>query len=105
MGHGSVESWLARDILQLLGYAEWRNFRTSAVAKAMTACEVSGHPVTDHFVDVNKMVQLGSGSAREIIIFNSRAHGMRTDGAISSEHVTNRPRPSRRRPRPGAFHG
>ncbi len=61
-----VSYWLARDVQHLLGYAEWRNFRTSVVAKAMTSCEVSGHPVVDHFVDVNKMVQIGSGSVREI---------------------------------------
>jgi len=38
----------------------------AAISKAKTACEVSGHPVPDHFVDVNKMVDLGSGSQREI---------------------------------------
>lgn len=61
-----VEYWLARDLQHLLGYAEWRNFNSSAVSKAKTACEVSGHPVADHFVGVNKMVDLGSGSQREI---------------------------------------
>lgn len=61
-----VEYWLARDLQHLLGYAEWRNFHDSAVSKAKTACEVSGHPVKDHFVGVNKMVDLGSGSQREI---------------------------------------
>ena len=50
----------------LLGYAEWRNFNQSAISKAKTACEVSGHLVADHFVDVNKMVEFGSGSQREI---------------------------------------
>ena len=60
-----VEYWLARDIQHLLGYNEWRNF-TFVLAKAKTACEVSGHPATDHFVDVNKMVDLGSGSQRTI---------------------------------------
>jgi DNA-damage-inducible protein D len=60
-----VEYWLARDIQHLLGYSEWRNFG-QVVSKAKTACEVSGHTVSDHFVDVNKMVQLGSGSEREI---------------------------------------
>jgi DNA-damage-inducible protein D len=62
---GGVEYWLARDLQQLLGYAEWRNFGT-VLSKAKTACELSEHPVTDHFVDVNKMVDLGSGSQREI---------------------------------------
>ena len=61
-----VEYWLARDLQHLLGYAEWRNFSNSAISKAKTACEVSGHPVADHFVDVNKMVDLGSGSQREV---------------------------------------
>jgi DNA-damage-inducible protein D len=61
-----VEYWLARDIQHLLGYAEWRNFSNTAISKAKTACEVSGHAVADHFVDVNKMVELGSGGQREV---------------------------------------
>ena len=60
-----VEYWLARDLQYLLGYTEWRNF-TTVIIRARTACEVSGHAVTDHFVDVNKMVDLGSGARREI---------------------------------------
>ena len=60
-----IEYWLARDLQHLLGYDEWRNFNT-AISKAKTACEVSGHRVSDHFVGVNKMVGLGSGSQREI---------------------------------------
>lgn len=60
-----VEYWLARDLQHLLGYTEWRNF-TAVISKARTACEISGHGVTDHFVDVNKMVDLGSGSQREV---------------------------------------
>lgn len=61
-----VEYWLARDLQQLLGYAEWRNFHHTAISRAKTACEVSGHRPSDHFVDVNKMVQIGSGTEREI---------------------------------------
>lgn len=60
-----VEFWLARDLQHLLGYMEWRNFNT-AISKAKTACEISEHNISDHFVDVNKMVDLGSGSQREI---------------------------------------
>lgn len=60
-----VEFWLARDLQHLLGYSEWRNFNM-VIAKAKTACEVSGHAPADHFVDVNKMVDLGSGSQREV---------------------------------------
>lgn len=60
-----VEYWLARDVQHLLGYGKWDNF-TSVISKAKTACEVSGHTVSDHFADVGKMVELGSGSQREI---------------------------------------
>lgn len=60
-----VEFWLARDIQKLLGYEKWDNF-LNVVSKAKTACEISEHNVADHFADVGKMVELGSGSQREI---------------------------------------
>ena len=62
---GGVEFWLARDLQHLLDYKEWRNFGT-VISRAKTACEVSGYAISDHFVEVNKMVELGSGSRREI---------------------------------------
>lgn len=60
-----VEYWLARDLQHLLGYTKWDNF-LNVISKAKTACEVSGHEIPDHFADVGKMVDLGSGSKREI---------------------------------------
>lgn len=62
---GGVEYWLARDLQYLLGYSKWDNF-LNVVSKAKTACELSGHEVHDHFADVSKMVDLGSGSQRQI---------------------------------------
>ena len=61
----NVEFWFARNLQHLLGYREWRNF-TKVIDKGKTACEISGQKVTDHFVDVNKMVSIGSGTEREI---------------------------------------
>lgn len=60
-----VEYWLARDLQPLLGYSKWANFQ-AVIAKAKTACEVSGHVVENHFPDVRKMVRIGSGTEREI---------------------------------------
>ena len=60
-----VEYWLARDLQHLLGYGKWDNFH-GVISKAKTACEVTGHAIADHFADVGKMVDLGSGSQREI---------------------------------------
>jgi len=64
-GEHDIEFWYARDLQKLLGYNEWRNF-LFVINKAKQACENSGHITEDHFVDVNKMVSLGSGSQREI---------------------------------------
>lgn len=60
-----IEFWFARDIQHLLGYSEWRNFQ-KVIVKAKTSCEATDNNISDHFVDVNKMVKLGSGSEREI---------------------------------------
>ena len=46
-----VEFWLARDLQHLLGYEKWANFQ-SVISKAKTACENSGHKISDHFADV-----------------------------------------------------
>jgi DNA-damage-inducible protein D len=64
-GEHDIEFWYARDLQKLLGYNEWRNF-VFVINKAKQACKNSGHITEDHFVDVNKMVPLGSGSQREI---------------------------------------
>jgi DNA-damage-inducible protein D len=64
-----VEYWLARNLQHLLGYAKRDNF-LNAVSKANTACEVSGHQVSDHFADVGKMVGMPKGAEKEI----SRKH-------------------------------
>lgn len=60
-----IECWSARDLQAILGYKEWRNF-TKAIQKASESCKHAGEAVSDHFVGVNKMVQIGSGSEREI---------------------------------------
>jgi DNA-damage-inducible protein D len=60
-----IEYWLARDIQFLLGYTEWRNF-VAVIAKAKTACELSGHSVGDHFVDVNKTIQMPKTAEKEV---------------------------------------
>lgn len=60
-----IEFWMARDIQELLEYNEWRNF-LNVIDKAKIACENSRQTIENHFVDVNKMVELGSGGTRDI---------------------------------------
>jgi len=60
----SVDYWLARELQELLGYSDWRNF-LNAVDKAKESCKTTGEAVLDHFVDVTKMVKIGSGAERK----------------------------------------
>ena len=60
-----MECWSARDLQEVLGYTEWRNF-LKVVDKAKLACENTGVDVSDHFVEVNKMIEIGKGGQREV---------------------------------------
>jgi len=60
-----TEFWFARDLQNLLGYSKWENF-AKVIEKAKTACKTAGYEVADHFLDIRKMVSLGSGAEREI---------------------------------------
>ena len=61
----AIEVWYARELQQVLGYARWENF-VVAVGRAMESCKTLRINVDDHFREVTKMVQLGSGSQREV---------------------------------------
>jgi DNA-damage-inducible protein D len=60
-----VEYWESRDMAEVLEYTQYRNFE-AVIEKAKLACFNSGHRIEDHFADVSKMVEIGSGAAREI---------------------------------------
>lgn len=74
-----TECWSARDLQKLFGYSLWQNF-TNAIAKVKEACNNVGQDVLDHFIDVNKMVELGSGAQREVddIMLTRWLHRMAT---------------------------
>lgn len=55
------EFWYARELQNALEYTEWRNF-SKVIDKAITACENSENAVSDHFVEVNKIVEAGATS-------------------------------------------
>ena len=61
----TIEVWYARELQQVLGYSRWENF-VVAIGRAMESCKTLGINVDDHFREVTKMVQLGSGSQREV---------------------------------------
>lgn len=59
------EFWYARELQKVLEYTEWRNF-SKTISKAIEACANSGNDIGDHFVEVNKMVAIGSGVQRQV---------------------------------------
>lgn len=63
--HQGIEYWSARELQEILGYSQWKNFKHT-VEKAKKACANAGADISDHFADIGKMVSLGSGSRREL---------------------------------------
>ena len=60
-----VEFWYARDLQNILGYAQWRNFLV-IMDKAKESCKNAGQIIADHFAGVSKKVKIGSEAEREI---------------------------------------
>ncbi|MDD4823610.1 MAG: DNA damage-inducible protein D [Bacteroidales bacterium] len=60
-----IEYWFARELQELLGYTDWRNF-LNAVNKAKESCETTREAVSDHFVDVNKTIPMPKGANKEV---------------------------------------
>ena len=58
------EYWYARELQVALEYKEWRKF-SGVMDKAMNACNNSNINVLDHFVQADKMVEIGSGAKRK----------------------------------------
>ena len=61
----NVECWSARELQKLLGYSLWQNF-TNVINKAKDSCMNVGQSLSDHFIDVNKMIIVGKGAQREV---------------------------------------
>lgn len=59
------EFWMARRLSKILDYSDFRNF-IGVIEKATEACKNSGHKPSDHVVEVNEMVSIGSGAEREM---------------------------------------
>ena len=63
--YNGIECWSARELQLLLGYAKWDNF-LKVIEKAKLTSGNVDVKLSDHFADIGKMVENGSGSQREI---------------------------------------
>ena len=60
------EYWSARELQLILNYKEWRKF-SNVINKAKIACNNSNFVVSEHFVQIDKMIKLAKGATRNII--------------------------------------
>lgn len=60
-----IEFWTSRGLYKILEYIEYRNF-LPVIEKAKIACKNSGQMIENHFVDINEMVNIGSGAERVV---------------------------------------
>jgi len=60
-----IECWSARDLQEILGYAQWRNFQ-NAIEKAKESCQNAGEETVNHFQEVKRVVDLANGATREV---------------------------------------
>lgn len=60
------EYWYARELQKVLEYKEWRNFKI-VIDKAITSCENSNFNILNHFVETNKMIELGKTAKRNVL--------------------------------------
>jgi DNA-damage-inducible protein D len=63
--YDGVKCWSTRELQKLLGYSLWQNFE-KVLVKAKNACEKVDGKAEGHFIDVNKMVEIGSGTKKQI---------------------------------------
>jgi hypothetical protein len=77
-----VEIWFARELQIVLGYARLENF-VVAIKRAVESCKTQIINVDDHFREVTKMFELGSGAKREVEDY------LQVESSITTEHVQN----------------
>ena len=59
------EYWKARELQKVLEYTEWRKFE-NVICKAKSTCDNSGNVVSEHFVDIDKTINMPKGAKKTV---------------------------------------
>lgn len=65
LDENGIEYWTARELIQLLGYSEWRAF-DEVTARAIRSARNSNQNIENHFGHLTKLVRTGSNTMRQI---------------------------------------
>jgi len=60
-----IECWSARELQEVFGYSQWRNF-LNAIEKAKKSCENAGESIAERFADVSKTIPMPNGAEKQI---------------------------------------
>jgi DNA-damage-inducible protein D len=60
------EYWMARELMEVLGYIKWENF-WDVIEKSKKSCLSISENVLDHFLDTRKVIEAGKGAKLERI--------------------------------------
>jgi len=64
LDENGIEYWEARELMPLLGYTRWENFE-KVISKSKESSKKSDQTISNHFLDITKMVLIGSGAKRK----------------------------------------
>lgn len=59
------EYWEARELMNVLGYSKWSNFK-KVIDKAKVSCKLSNGNIQEHFADVGKVLIVGNDAKMEV---------------------------------------
>lgn len=60
-----VEFWYAREVMEVFGYTQWRNFEI-AISRARVSLETTETPDEEHFAGISKSIDMPKDGAREV---------------------------------------
>jgi DNA-damage-inducible protein D len=63
-----IEFWTARELMPVLGYVKWENFR-EAIGRAIVAFDMAQENSSHHFLGARTMMEVGKGAEREVTDF------------------------------------
>jgi DNA-damage-inducible protein D len=65
MDENGTEFWYARELMVMLEYSKWGNFK-NVITKAKDACKGSDIAQEEHFADVGRVLKVGNNAEMEV---------------------------------------